>query len=60
MRPVLMGNEQTQKLIIIKSWNEWAEGNVMEPDSIFGYQLLDAYKNFVSTLSMDNRNSNKK
>jgi len=31
-------------LIVIKSWNEWAEGNLMEPDSLFGSGLLEAYK----------------
>lgn len=37
------------QLIIIKSWNEWAEGNLLEPDSIFGDQLLLTYKKFSST-----------
>tara|TARA_R110001583_G_C5671425_1_gene411190 strand:- start:17401 stop:18474 length:1074 start_codon:yes stop_codon:yes gene_type:complete len=30
-------------LIIIKSWNEWAEGNLMEPDSVYGDDLLKAF-----------------
>lgn len=33
-------------IVIIKSWNEWAEGNVLEPDSIFGYELLNEFKDF--------------
>lgn len=28
-------------VIILKSWNEWAEGNLLEPDSIFGLKLLE-------------------
>lgn len=35
-------------ITFIKSWNEWAEGNVIEPDSVFDKSLLDAickYKN---------------
>ena len=36
-----------RQLIIIKSWNEWAEGNLLEPDSVFGYQLLEAYRDFI-------------
>lgn len=28
-------------ITFIKSWNEWAEGNVIEPDSVFGKSLLD-------------------
>lgn len=34
-------------IIIIKSWNEWAEGNIMEPDSINENLLLDCYKQFI-------------
>lgn len=31
-------------IIIIKSWNEWAEGNLLEPDNIFGEALLNTYR----------------
>ncbi len=31
-------------IIILKSWNEWAEGNLLEPDSIFGSELLNVLK----------------
>lgn len=30
--------------IVIKSWNEWAEGNYLEPDRDFGLQWLEAVK----------------
>ncbi|WP_414657587.1 glycoside hydrolase family 99-like domain-containing protein [Deinococcus sp. VB343] len=40
------------KIIVIKSWNEWAEGNLLEPDSVFGTGLLeifrDALKDYVA------------
>lgn len=32
------------KIIFLKSWNEWAEGNYMEPDIQFGHAFLDALK----------------
>lgn len=31
-------------VLVIKSWNEWAEGNLMEPDSVFCNRLLEVYK----------------
>lgn len=33
-----------EKIIFIKSWNEWAEGNYLEPDRKFGRQYLEAVK----------------
>lgn len=30
--------------VVIKSWNEWAEGNVLEPDSVFGTDLLEVFR----------------
>lgn len=36
--------EAEHRVIIIKSWNEWAEGNYLEPDSLYGKQYLDVIK----------------
>jgi hypothetical protein len=33
-----------EKIVILKSWNEWAEGNYLEPDRKFGHQYLAAFK----------------
>lgn len=33
-----------EKIVIIRSWNEWAEGNYLEPDSKFGREYLDVLK----------------
>lgn len=41
-------NNANNHIVIIKSWNEWAEGNLLEPDNIFGYQLLEAYRDFTT------------
>jgi hypothetical protein len=35
-------------MLIIKSWNEWAEGNLLEPDDQFGFQLLESYRDWVA------------
>lgn len=37
------------KFIFVKSWNEWAEGNYLEPDLKFGHKYLDALKDAVSS-----------
>ena len=33
-----------EKIVIIKSWNEWAEGNCLEPDNKMGLAYLETFK----------------
>lgn len=35
------------KIIFLKSWNEWAEGNYMEPDLKFGHGYLDVLREVI-------------
>lgn len=37
-------NKANPQFIIIKSWNEWAEGNYLEPDAKYGRQWLEVIK----------------
>lgn len=39
--------ESGQRLLFIKSWNEWAEGNHLEPDLIIGKGWIEATRQFV-------------
>ncbi len=39
---------ENEKIVIIKSWNEWAEGNYLEPDQKHGLAFLKSYKNSLN------------
>jgi hypothetical protein len=43
---LLDGNEvpAEHRIIVLKSWNEWAEGNYVEPDQEFGRGYLEALR----------------
>lgn len=36
--------EEENKVVVLKSWNEWGEGNYLEPDSIYGRQFIEVLK----------------
>lgn len=40
----LKNKSPEHRIVILKSWNEWGEGNYMEPDLKFGTQYLEALK----------------
>ena len=35
---------ESHKMVFLKSWNEWGEGNYMEPDLKFGRGYINALK----------------
>lgn len=41
---VLLERPPEQQLLFIKAWNEWAEGNHLEPDLRFGHGWLEALR----------------
>lgn len=47
-KKVLAGvKKKKNKLVFLKSWNEWAEGNYMEPDIKFGKGFINELRNAV-------------
>ena len=39
---------------MVKSWNEWAEGNYLEPDLKYGHQYLQALRNAIVSRAGEN------
>lgn len=34
--------KQEENIVFIKAWNEWGEGNYLEPDLKYGKQFIEA------------------
>ncbi len=41
-------NGPEERIVFIKSWNEWAEGNFLEPDAKWGRQYLEVIRECLS------------
>lgn len=39
---------EEHQIMILKSWNEWAEGNYMEPDLKYGHGYIEALRKAIS------------
>lgn len=42
---IVKNKSEEHRIIVLKSWNEWGEGNYVEPDLEFGHGWLNAIKN---------------
>ena len=48
---IVKNKPKEEQIIMIKSWNEWGEGNYMEPDTEFGRGYIDALREAISNIS---------
>ena len=44
---LIKDKEPEHKIVFLMSWNEWAEGNYIEPDMRYGHGYLDVLKNHL-------------
>ena len=44
---------EQQQIIFLKSWNEWAEGNYIEPDLKYGRKYLEALHEAINEHSFE-------
>ena len=45
---MLKNKPEEEQIVMLKSWNEWGEGNYMEPDTEYGDGYIKALAEAVS------------
>ncbi len=45
---IIQHKEAEHQLLFLKSWNEWAEGNYVEPDIVYGHGYLNKLKDILT------------
>jgi hypothetical protein len=45
---IIKNKSNEHKILFLRSWNEWGEGNYVEPDLKYGHGFLDAIKECIT------------
>ena len=46
---------EQEQIVMVKSWNEWGEGNYMEPDLKYGHGYIDALREAIDETTDGNQ-----
>ena len=44
---VIKDKQDEHKILFLRAWNEWGEGNYLEPDAQYGRQYLDVMREVI-------------
>lgn len=50
---LIKGKQPQHRILFLKAWNEWGEGNYVEPDLKFGHGYLDAIRKEITPSNED-------